>query len=82
MTLILKMLCYFKLEEQQQQQQKVKLLQCGTGFLPQDVGKQQHLQHQEGVGEALAEGRSPHHPRALVGERETMRKNVRKTSVW
>lgn len=34
--------------------------------LPQDVGEEQHLQHQEGVGEALPQGRGPHHTSALV----------------
>lgn len=36
------------------------------GVLPQDVGEEKHLQHQEGVGEALPKGRSPHHTRALM----------------
>lgn len=39
--------------------------------LPQDVGEKQHLQHQEGVGEALPQRRSPHHTSALVFNEKT-----------
>lgn len=39
--------------------------------LPQDVGEKQHLQHQEGVGEALPQRRGPHHTSALVINKKT-----------
>ena len=37
----------------------------GMTVLPEDVSEQQHLQDQEGVSEALSQGRSPHHTGAL-----------------